>query len=74
MGRVMLAINIVVTLIVYLQFISPQTAFINIGIGGEGSSGFNGFRGYFRPSGTFSFTNGLSAFYILVSVFLFYFW
>lgn len=74
MGQVMLAINILVTLIVYLQFISPQTAFINIGIGGEGSAGFNGYRGYFRPSGTFSFTTGLSSYYIMVSVFVFYFW
>ncbi|MGQ7947229.1 hypothetical protein [Flavobacterium sp. WC2509] len=74
MGRVMLAVNILVTLIVYLQFISPQTAFINIGIGGEGSAGFTGYRGYFRPSGTFSFTTGLSSYYILVSVFVFYFW
>lgn len=74
MGRVMLAVNILVTLIVYLQFVSPQTAFVNIGIGGEGSAGFNGFRGYFRPSGTFSFTTGLSSYYILVSVFVFYFW
>ena len=73
-GRVMLVVNIVVTLIVYLQFISPQSAFINIGIGGEGSAGFSGSMGYFRPSGTFSFTNGLSAFYILVSVYVFYFW
>jgi hypothetical protein len=30
--------------------------------------------GYFRPSGTFSFTTGLSSYYILVSVFVFYFW
>jgi len=74
MGQVMLAINILVTLIVYLQFISPQTAFINIGIGGEGSAGFNGYRGYFRPSGTFSFTTGLSSYYIMISVFVFYFW
>lgn len=74
LGRAMLAINILVTIIVYLQFISPQTAFINIGIGGEGSAGFNGYRGYFRPSGTFSFTTGLSSYYILVSVFVFYFW
>jgi len=73
-GRVMLAINILVTLIVYWQFISPQTAFINIGIGGEGSAGFNGYRGYFRPSGTFSFTTGLSSYYIMVAVFVFYFW
>jgi len=74
MGRVMLGVNILVTLIVYFQFISPQSTFINIGIGGEVSTGFSGSMGYFRPSGTFSFTNGLSAFYILVSVFLFYFW
>lgn len=73
-GRVMLAINILMTLIIYLQFTSPQTAFVNIGLGGEGSAGFDGAMGYFRPSGTFSFTTGLSAFYILASVFVFYFW
>jgi hypothetical protein len=73
-GQAMLAINILVTSIVYLQFISPQTAFVNIGIGGEGSAGFNGYRGFFRPSGTFSFTTGLSSYYIMVSVFVFYFW
>jgi len=73
-GRLMLFVNILVTLIVYFQFISPQTAFINIGLGGEGSAGFSGSMGYFRPSGTFSFTTGLSSYYILVSVFVFYFW
>ena len=74
MGRVLLAINILVTIIIYFQFLSPQTALINVGIGGEGSAGFAGFRGYFRPSGTFSFTTGLSSYYSLVSVFVFYFW
>jgi hypothetical protein len=74
MGRVMMVINILMTLIIYFQFTSPQTAYINIGIGGEGSAGFDGAMGYFRPSGTFSFISGLSAFYILVSVFVFYFW
>lgn len=74
MGRALLAINILMTLIVYLQFISPQSAFINIGLGGEGSAGFSGAMGYFRPPGTFSFIIGLAAFYILVSVFIFYFW
>lgn len=74
MGRVMLTTNILVTLIVYFQFISPQSAYINIGIGGEGSAGFSGSMGFFRPSGTFSFTTGLSSFYIFVSVFVFYFW
>ncbi|WP_291153584.1 hypothetical protein [Flavobacterium sp. UBA7680] len=74
MGRVMLATNILMTIIIYLQFTSPQTAYINTGLGGEGSAGFDGAMGYFRPSGTFSFTTGLSAYYILVSVFVFYFW
>jgi hypothetical protein len=74
MGYVMLSINIIMTLIVYLQFISPQSAFINIGLGGEGSAGFSGAKGYFRPPGTFSFITGLASFYILASVFIFYFW
>ena len=74
MGRVMMAINILMTLIIYFQFTSPQSAYINIGIGGEGSAGFDGAMGYFRPSGTYSFISGLSAFYILVSVYIYYFW
>lgn len=74
MGRAMLAITILMTLIIYFQFTSPQTAYINRGLGGEGSAGFDGAMGYFRPSGTFSFTTGLSAYYILASVFVFYFW
>lgn len=74
MGQVLLGVNIAMALIVYLQFISPQSAFINIGLGGEGSAGFSGAMGYFRPSGTFSFITGLASFYIMVSVFVFYFW
>ncbi|MFH7000370.1 hypothetical protein ACHRVZ_20825 [Flavobacterium sp. FlaQc-57] len=73
-GYALLAANILMTLIVYLQFISPQSAFINVGLGGEGSAGFSGAMGYFRPPGTFSFIIGLASFYILVSVFIFYFW
>ena len=73
-GRFLLVMNIIMTVIVYFQFISPQTAFINIGIGGEGSAGFSGAMGYSRPPGTFSFTSGLSIFYTAVSVFIFYFW
>lgn len=74
MGHVLLVINIVMTGIVYLQFISPQSAFINIGLGGEGSAGFSGAMGFFRPPGTFSFITGLASFYIMVSVYVFYFW
>ncbi|REH01896.1 hypothetical protein [Flavobacterium aquicola] len=74
MGRFLLALNIVMTIIVYFQFSSPQTAFINVGIGGEGSAGFSGAMGYSRPPGTFSFISGLASFYTAVSVFIFYFW
>lgn len=74
MGRILLVLNIIMTIIVYLQFSSPQSAFINIGIGGEGSAGFSGAMGYSRPPGTFSFTTGLSIFYTAVSVFVYYFW
>ena len=74
MGRFLLWMNIFMTIIVYFQFISPQTAFINIGIGGEGSAGFSGAMGFSRPPGTFSFTSGLTIFYTAVSVFVFYFW
>jgi len=74
MGRILLVINIMMTIIVYFQFSSPQTAFINIGVGGEGSAGFSGAMGYSRPPGTFSFTSGLTIFYAAVSVFVFYFW
>ena len=74
MGYLILVITILMTFIVYLQFISPQSAFINIGIGGEGSAGFSGAMGYFRPSGTFSFITGLASFYVTSSVFVFYFW
>jgi hypothetical protein len=74
MGRVILAFNILMTILVFFQFSSPQTAFINVGIGGEGSAGFSGAMGYSRPPGTFSFTSGLTIFYAAASVFVFYFW
>lgn len=73
-GRFLLVMNIIMTIIVYFQFTSPQSAFINVGIGGEGSAGFSGAMGYSRPPGTFSFISGLSIFYTAVSVFVFYFW
>jgi hypothetical protein len=62
------------TLLVAIQFFSPQTAWVNRGIGGEEGSGFSGSGSFFRVPGTFSFTNGLSMFYGFVGVFVFYFW
>lgn len=74
MGKVILWIAIPMTVLLALQFFSPQTAWVNRGVGGEGAAGFGGAMGYFRPPGTFSFTNGTALFYGLLSCFVFYFW
>jgi hypothetical protein len=75
MGKATLWIALPMTLLVALQFYSPQSAWVNRGVGGEeGGAGFSGALGYFRPPGTFSFTNGLALFYTYLSCFVFYFW
>ena len=73
-GRVFMWMAIPMVVIVALQFYSPQSSFVNRGIGGEGSSGFSGANGFFRPSGTFSFTTGLTEFYTVIAAFVVYFW
>ncbi|HEX9152621.1 MAG TPA: hypothetical protein VF842_11090, partial [Flavobacterium sp.] len=61
--------------LIALQFYSPQSAWVNRGVGGDiDGAGFGGALGYFRPPGTFSFTNGTSLFYSLAASFVFYFW
>jgi len=75
MGRLLMWIMIPMTVLLILQFYSPQSAFVNRGVGGNAAgSGFSGALGYFRPSGTFSFTNGTYLFYGLSASFVFYFW
>lgn len=73
-GKFILWITIPMTVLVALQFYSPQSAWVNRGIGGsvEGA-GFSGANGYLRPPGTFSFTSGNVQFYSLVSCFVLYF-
>lgn len=74
-GRVMLWISIPMIVIIALQFFSPQAAWINRGVGGDlEGAGFSGALGYFRPPGTFSFTNGNTLFFSFLSVFVLYFW
>lgn len=74
-GRWTIWINIFMTLIVAMQFFSPQTAWINLGVGGEvGVSSFFGAGGYYRVPGTFSFTNGLALFYGFSAAYILYFW
>jgi hypothetical protein len=75
MGRAFLWVSLPMTLLLAVQFYSPQSSFVNIGVGGDTSgAGFAGALGYFRPPGTFSFTTGVSMFYGVVAAFVFYFW
>ncbi|MES2454142.1 MAG: hypothetical protein V4594_01310 [Bacteroidota bacterium] len=74
MGRVLAWVSIPMTGLIILQFYSPQSSFLNRGAGGVEGLGIGGALGYFRPSGTFSFTTGTQEFYSLLSCFLFYFW
>lgn len=74
-GKIGLIIAVLMVIITSLQFFSPQSSWVNRGIGGDmAGAGFSGAGGYLRPSGTFSFTNGLSAFYGFVATFIFFFW
>lgn len=64
----MLILSIPMLLLIVWQFYSPQTAWVNRGVGGdESGAGFQGALGFYRPPGTFSFTNGLSSFFSLVA-------
>ena len=74
MGKWFLILAIPMAALVTLQFFSPQSAWINKGIGENIQAGFAGANGYFRPPGTFSFITGLSSFFGLVAAFVFYFW
>jgi hypothetical protein len=73
-GKFFLYLSIPMTILLIAQFFSPQTAWVNRGVGGDLSgAGFDGALGYMRPPGTFSFTNGTSSFYGLLAAFLMYF-
>ena len=74
-GKVMLLLALPMTILIGLQFFSPQSAWVNKGVGGDsGGAGFSGALGYFRPPGTFSFTTGVVAFYGMLAAYVFYFW
>ena len=73
-GRVAVYLTIPMTVLIFLQFYSPQSAWVNRAVGGEEGGGFSGALGYLRPPGTFSFTNGNTLFYSFVLVFVCYFW
>ncbi len=74
-GRFTVWLSIPMTILIGLQFYSPQDAWVNRGVGGnmEGA-GFSGALGFYRPPGTFSFTNGNTLFFGFLAPFIFYFW
>lgn len=75
MGKVLLCISVPMAILTAIQFYSPQSAWVNRGVGGDiNGAGFSGALGYFRPPGTFSFINGTAGFFSLTAGFLLYFW
>lgn len=74
MARFILYVSIPMTVLVFLQFYSPQSAWVNRGIGGDvEGAGFTGAMGYFRPPGTFSFISGYVGFQAVVGCLLLYY-
>lgn len=75
LGKIILLLSIPMAILIILQFYSPQSAWVNRGVGGDiEGAGFSGALGYYRPPGTFSFTTGVSQFFSLTACFVLYFW
>jgi hypothetical protein len=73
-GRFLLYMSIPMTVLIIVQFYSPQSALVNRGVGGAAEgAGFSGALGYFRPPGIFSFTSVYAYFQLIVSCFIFFF-
>lgn len=74
-GKMVLMLALPMTLLMAVQFYSPQSAWVNRGLGGDTEgAGFSGALGFFRPPGTFSFITGLASFYGLLAAYVLYFW
>ena len=66
LAKIAVMISIPYTLLLVDQFYSPQSAWVNHGIGdSDEGAGFSGAMGHFRPPGTFSFISGPSQLYPL---------
>jgi hypothetical protein len=66
-----LFLSIPMAMLIVFQSELPDTHFLNVGIGGAGTSVFDGAGGRFRPSGTFSFNTGVGSFFSLAAASLF---
>lgn len=73
-GSILVKMIIPMIILNIVQFFSPQSSFVNIGVGGsEEGAGFGGAMGYYRPPGIFSFISALTDYYACAFVFLLYF-
>lgn len=74
-GRIFVLLITPMTLLCMIQFVSPQSSFVNIGVGGdESGAGFSGGAlGYYRPPGIFTFVAALTDYYGISLSFLLYF-
>ena len=74
LGRILLWFVAPMTVLIAIQFFSPQSSFVNRGVGGDMTgAGFGGAMDYFRPPGTFSFTNGATLFFQFSATFILFF-
>ena len=74
MMKATLWLAVPMALLIALQFYSPQSAWVNRGVGGDmKGAGFSGSGEFFRPPGTFSFTTGNVQFFSMVAPCVFYF-
>ncbi|RYE18242.1 MAG: hypothetical protein EOP42_30970, partial [Sphingobacteriaceae bacterium] len=74
-GIATLWITIPMAVLIFLQFYSPQSAWVNRGVGGDmAGAGYSGANGFFRPPATFSFTTGTTSYFSYAACFIFYFW
>ena len=74
-GRFIMWLVPPMVVLIGLQFYSPQSAWVNRGLGGDlEGAGFSGAMGFFRPPGTFSFTIGVTLFFSFAATFVSYFW
>jgi hypothetical protein len=74
MGKFILYLSIPMTVLIVMQFYSPQSAWVNRGVGGDlEGAGFGGALGYSRPPGIFSFISGYVLFQLVVACFIAYY-
>ena len=72
LGKWTLLAAVPMALLVFLQFLAGRGSWLNAGAGGTTNGMIEAAYGHIRPSGTFSFTTGLTGFTAMTAVFFLY--